>query len=215
MPGDNEFGRGAGQRSSLLRNDWRYIEKLNMDDYRAEDWALMNAQRAEYMREQQAVQVLDMLKASRNAPTFGYQINNYEHCLQTATRMYDDGHDEQTVVMGLLHDIGFIVCPDDHGRFAADLLRRHISEKNTWALEHHEIFQRIHLHEYFGKEDPAFINERDRWRDHPYYEWTAEFDERYDIGTIDPGFANRPIEFFEPMVMNVFAQAWTNDGGQR
>lgn len=197
--------RSAGQRSSLLMTQWRYIEKLNMDDYRADDWALMNEQRAEYMKEQKAIQVLDMLKASKSAPTFGYLINNYEHCLQTATRLHDDGHDEDTIVMGLLHDIGFIVCSECHGRFAADLLRPHISEKNTWALEQHEVFQRIHLHEFFANEDPDFINARDKWRGHPYFDWAAEFVERYDIGTIDPDFENRPIEFFEPMVMRVFA----------
>ena len=167
--------RKAGERNPLLRSDWGYVEQLNMDDYRAEDWALMNRQRAEYLEEQQAIQVLDMLKASRHAPTFGYPINNYEHCLQTATLLHEDGHDEETVVTGLLHDIGFIVCSEDHGRFAADLLRPHLSEKNLWALEHHEIFQRVHLHGYREEEDPAFTNERDRWRDHPHYEWTAEF----------------------------------------
>ena len=103
--------RRAGERSPLLRPDWRYVEPCNMDDYRAEDWAVMNRQRAEYLEEQQAVQVLDMLKASRDAPTFGYLINNYEHCLQTATLLHEDGHDEETVVTGLLHDIGLPCVP--------------------------------------------------------------------------------------------------------
>jgi predicted HD phosphohydrolase len=198
--------RRAGERSPLLRPDWRYVEPCNMDDYRAEDWAVMNRQRAEYLEEQQAVQVLDMLKASRDAPTFGYLINNYEHCLQTATLLHEDGHDEETVVTGLLHDIGFTVCSEDHGRFAADLLRPHVSERNIWALEHHEMFQRVHLHGYFDVEDPAFINERDRWRDHPHYAWTAEFVARYDITTIDPNVESLPIESFEPMVRRVFSR---------
>ena len=199
--------RKAGERSPLLRPDWRYVEKLNMDDYRAEDWALMNSQRAEYLEAQQAIQVLDMLKASRDAPTFGYLINNYEHCLQTATLLHHDGHDEETVVTGLLHDIGFTVCSEDHGRFAADLLRPHVSERNVWVLEHHEMFQRVHLHGYQDVEDPAFTNERDRWRDHPHYAWTAEFVARYDITTIDPNVESLPIEHFEPMVRRIFSGA--------
>ena len=198
--------RRAGERDPLLRPHWRYVEPLSLDDYGAEDWALMHRQRTEYLEEQQAVQVLDMLKASRHAPTFGYLINNYEHCLQTATLLHEDGHDEETVVTGLLHDIGFIVCSQNHGQFAADLLRPHVSEKNVWALEHHEIFQRIHLHGYTEGEDPAYINERDRWRDQPHYEWTAEFVARYDICTIDPGIESLPIEFFEPMVRRVFSR---------
>ena len=199
--------RKAGARDPLLRPHWDYVEPLSMDDYRAEDWALMNSQRTEYFEDQQAMQVLDMLKASRHAPTFGYLINNYEHCVQTATRLHEDGHDEETVITGLLHDIGFIVCPQDHGRFAADLLRPHLSEKNLWTLEHHEIFQRVHLHGYYEKDDPAFINERDRWRDHPHYKWTEEFVARYDISTIDPSVESLPIEFFEPMVRRVFSRA--------
>ena len=177
-----------------------------MDDYRAEDWAVMNRQRAEYLEEQQAVQVLDMLKASRDAPTFGYLINNYEHCLQTATMLHWDGHEEDTIVTGLFHDAGFIVCPENHGRFAADLIRPFVSEKNIWMLEHHEVFQRIHLHGFYESEDPDFINTREQWRGHPFFDWTAEFVERYDIVAIDPSIENLPLQFFEPMVKRVFSR---------
>ena len=120
--------RKAGERDALLNSDWRYIKPCNMDDYSREDWADMNRQRATYMGEQRAKQALEMLTASRNAPTFGYLINNYEHCLQTATMLYQDGRDEDTIVTGLFHDLGFIVCPEAHGRFAADLIR-HLSLK--------------------------------------------------------------------------------------
>ena len=190
----------------MLRSEWGYVEKFDMDDFRSDDWALMNRQRADYLKEEQPRQVLDMLKASRDAPTFGYAINNFEHCLQTATLLHEDGYDEEDVVTGLLHDIGFVVCPDNHGRFAADLLRTHISEKNVWMLEHHEIFQRVHLHGFYEQDDPNFINERQRWRGHKWYAWTVEFVERYDIVAIDPDKENLPLEFFEPMVERVFAR---------
>ena len=199
--------RKSGERDLLLHPEWRYVDKFNMDDFRADDWAVLNRQRAQYLQEQQAIQVLDLLEASRDAPTFGYAINNYEHCLQTATLLHQDGHDEDTVVTGLLHDIGFIVCPKDHGRFAADLLRAHITEKNAWMLEHHEIFQRVHLHGYRGCDDPAFVNERERWRGHRFFEWTAQFVEKYDIVAIDPTIENLPIEYFKPMVQRVFSMS--------
>ena len=195
----------------MLRPEWGYVEKFNMDDFRGDDWALMNRQRAEYLKAEQPRQVLDMLKASRDAPTFGYAINNYEHCLQTATLLHEDGYDEEAVVTGLLHDIGFIVCPENHGRFAADLLRTHISEKNVWMLEHHEIFQRVHLHGYYEQGDSNFINERERWCGHEWYEWTVEFVERYDIIAIDPDKESLPLEFFEPMVQRVFARSHEAD----
>ena len=197
--------RKAGERDNLMRADWRYIEPCNMDDYSPEDWATMNRQRADYLAEERAKQALQLLAASRDAPTFGYLINNYEHCLQTATMLYRDGHDEDTIVTGLFHDIGFIVCPENHGRFAADLIRPFVSEKNIWMIEHHEIFQRIHLHGFHVPEDPEFINAREQWRGHPYFDWTAEFIERYDIVAINPSVENLPIEFFEPMVRRVFS----------
>ncbi len=197
--------RKAGERDRLLRPDWQYIEHHNLDDYRPEDWAIINRQRAEFLAEERARQALELLTASRSAPTFGYLINNFEHCLQTATLLYRDGHDEETVVTGLFHDVGFIVCPENHERLAADLLRPFVSEKNIWMLEHHEIFQRIHLHGCFGSAGSDFINARERWREHPYFNWTAEFVEKYDIVAINPSIESLPIEFFEPMVHRVFA----------
>ena len=197
--------RKAGERDRLLRAHWQYIEHCNMDDYSPEDWAIMNRQRAEYLAEERAKQALELLTASQDAPTFGYLINNYEHCLQTATLLHRDGHDEETVVTGLFHDIGFIVCPENHERFAADLLRPFVSDKNAWMVEHHGIFQRIHLRGFYESEDADFINAREQWRGHPYFDWTEEFVERYDIVAINPGIESLPIEYFEPMVRSVFS----------
>ncbi len=203
--------RRVGERDPLLRPEWQYIEHCNMDDYGQEDWLIVNRQRAEYLAEERATQALELLSASRNAPTFGYLINNYEHCLQTATLLHRDGHDEETVVTGLFHDVGFIVCPENHERFAADLVRPFVSEKNVWMLEHHEIFQRVHLHGFYERQDAEFINAREQWRGHPFYDWTIEFVERYDIVAIDPDIENLPIEFFEPMVRRVFSRSPSPD----
>ena len=73
---DHSPQRKSGERDPLLRPEWRYIEKFNMDDFRAEDWSLMNRQRSEYLREQQSRQVLELLKASKDAPTtlIGFEI---------------------------------------------------------------------------------------------------------------------------------------------
>jgi len=197
--------RKAGVRDELLRSDWQYIKPHNMGDYTPEDWALMNQQRAVYQAEERARQALELLLASRHAPTFGYLINNYEHCLQTATMLHKDGHDEETIVTGLFHDIGFIVCPENHGHFASNLLRPFISEKNAWMLEHHEIFQRKHFQGLEKMEGVDFVNAREQWRGHKFFNWTAEFIEYYDIAAVNPDMENSPIEFFEPMVRRVFA----------
>ena len=65
-----------------------------------------------YYRERQAMEVLRMLQTSEDDPTFGYPINNFRHCLQSATLAHRAGKSENYVVIALLHDIGFTVWPD-------------------------------------------------------------------------------------------------------
>ena len=209
-------GAGSGKnwttgRSPLAEPGWKHVEPVPMDAFRRADWELLNSQRAPYLAERQADQVLDMLEASKDAPTFGYQVNNYLHCLQTATMVMEAGHDEEDIVVALLHDIGFVVCPDWHGEFAAALLGGYISERNRWMLQRHTIFQQLHIHEYPGHCDTpedtvAFQNERDRWRGHPHFEWAAEFLERFDQVAISGSRPTAPIEVFRPMVQRIFAR---------
>ena len=52
------------------------------------------------------IQHLDMLKGDHG----GFAVDRYTHCLQTATRAYRDGRDEEYVVCALLHDIGDILA---------------------------------------------------------------------------------------------------------
>ena len=196
-------GAASGRRSPLLRPDWRYVERDALDGFTASDWRLLDRQRDRYMAEQQAGQALAMLAASADAPTFGYRINNFRHCLQSATMAERDGHDDETVVVALFHDIGFVVCPHTHGAFAAELLGPYIGEANEWMLRHHAAFQLAHVHGH-PELDP---NARERWRGHPHFEWTCEFVARYDQNAIQPGYDTAPLEHFEARVRRVFARA--------
>ena len=47
---------------------------------------------------------------------------------------------------------------------------------------------------------------RDMFRDHPQYERTREFVDLYDNPAFDPDGEILPLEFFEPMLRNVFAK---------
>lgn len=190
------------ERSALLKPDWQYIEKISLEDFTAEDWTVMNRQRAIFQAEQQAAQALRMLADSRDDPTFGYMVNNYRHCLQSATMAMRDGLDEETIVVALLHDIGFIVCPKSHGEFAAALMGAHISDRHYWMLQRHAIFQDIHAPTFPGVDQHA----RERWRGHPHFEWAATFVDKYDQAAADPGYDCAPLEVFEPMVRRLFAR---------
>ncbi len=190
------------RRAVLFRPDWKFIEKNSIEQFEPSDWALLNQQRGVYLAEQQAAQVLRMLSGSKSDSSFGYRINNYQHCLQSATMAHRDGLDEEDVVVALLHDIGFITAPDAHGEFAAALLGPYISERNHWMLRHHAPFQNIHCPGLPGVQ----MNAREQWRGHPHFEWTARFVADYDQAAIDPDFENLPLEFFEPMVKRIFAR---------
>ena len=190
------------KRSRLLDPSWSYVEKETLDDFRAADWALLNGQRRIYYAEEQAKQALRLLAASAQDPSFGYQVNNYRHCVQAATLAMRDGRDEEYVVMALLHDIGFIACPQNHGAFAAQLLAPYVGDDLVWLLERHMYFQSLHCRELDGND--RFV--RDRWRGHPAFVATAEFVARYDQNTISPDLPEAPLSVFEPMVQRVFAR---------
>ena len=96
----------------------------------------------------------------------GSQVDRFEHCLQTATRAFHDGADEEMTVCALLYDIGDDLAPYNHGRVAASILEPYISEHNAWMLANHEVFHGYYFHGFIGR-DP---NERDQFQDHPAYD---------------------------------------------
>lgn len=188
--------------SRLLDPSWQFVEKVAMEDFTADDWAVINRQRGPYYRQEQARQVLRMLACSEHDACFGYMVNNYRHSLQSATMALRDGLDEEDVVVCLLHDIGFVVCPDTHAEFAAALLGPYISERNHWMLLRHPVFQQIHAPNLPGVDPDA----RELWRGHPHFEWAATFVERYDQAACDPHYDCAPLSVFEPMVQRLFAR---------
>ena len=189
-------------QAPLDRPGWSYIDKAALDDFRETDWRTMGLQRRSFYADHQAEHVLALLSLEKSHTSFGYRINNYQHGLQTATMVMRAGLDEETIVVALLHDIGFIACPATHGDFAAALLAAYVSERHVWMLTHHQVFQQIHLHEYPGVD----MHEREKWRGHVHFDWTAEFVEKFDQRAIDPAGEMMPIEAFVPMVHRVFAR---------
>ena len=194
--------RPKDARSHRAHADWQYIESPSLDGFSTGDWLLMDRQRAPYLREQQAKQALEMLVAQKDAPSFGYQINNYEHCLQAATLAHQAGEDEETVVVSLFHDLGFVACNDSHGEFSAALLRPIVSEKHFWMLERHMHFQALHCATHPAA-DPRV---REKWRGHLYFEYTARWVADYDQNSICSDVESMPLAAFEPMVHRIFGR---------
>jgi len=171
-----------------------------MKDGTPEDWAII-LECDKLLEAGLAERVLDHLRLLQGIPD-GHPISQYQHSLQTATRAYRDGRDEDYVVCALLHDIGDILSPNNHARLASTMLKPFVSEALCWMVDKHPVFQSYHYYESLGL-DP---NGRDAFRDHPYFDLTAEFCELYDQCSFDPDYGNLPLEFFEPMVKRIMNQ---------
>ena len=126
-------------------------------------------------------------------------VDRLQHSVQTATLAQQDGRDDEYVVCALLHDIGDNLGPYNHGEYAAALLWPYISEQNHWMVANHHVFQGYHYFHHLGLDR----NLRDQLKDHPHYDYTYEFVEKYDEQANDPNMSTPPLENFLPVVQRV------------
>jgi predicted HD phosphohydrolase len=171
-----------------------------MADGTKADYELLDRYAEDYTRTlpDRLLEALEGLKRS----FAGYQVNRYEHSLQSATRAHRDGRPEEYVVAALLHDLGDELAPWTHGEMVGAILRPYVSEELCWVVAHHGVFQLYYYGHHVGEDRDA----RDRYRGHPHFDACAEFCERYDQNCFDPAYDSLPLEVFEPMVRRVFAE---------
>ena len=132
----------------------------------------------------------------------GFQVTRLGHSLQSATRAWYDGADEDWIVGALLHDIGDIFAPHNHDEYAATILKPFVREQVCWCVQTHGDFQLV----YFAQHVGANPNKRDVYVGNPYFDDCVEFCERWDQASFDPDYKNKPLEFFVDMVRDVFAR---------
>lgn len=132
----------------------------------------------------------------------GYRVSRLEHSLQAASRAYEDGADEELVVAALIHDLGDELAPFNHAQFAASIIRPYVRPEVTWIINMHGVFQYYYYLDKLGGDR----NQRDRYRDHPWYQSCADFCEKYDQASFDPDYPTKPLEFFEPMLRRIFTR---------
>jgi predicted HD phosphohydrolase len=170
-----------------------------MVDGTLEDWMIIGMSAVEHNK-RLADRVLSHLQILKN-DFGGYAVDRLEHSLQTATRAHRDGRDEEYVVCALIHDIGDTLGSLNHSDIGAAILKPFVSEQNHWMVEKHAIFQGYYFFEYLGLDK----NMRDRFKDHPWFDYTAEFCELYDQSSFEPGYESMSLTDFEPMVRRLFA----------
>ncbi len=176
------------------------VKFRQMKDGDREDYELLDVHERAYAAQtgERLLQAMVDLDASLS----GYQVTRLGHSLQSATRAWRDGADLDWVVATLLHDIGDIYAPYNHDEYAASIIRPFVREQCTWTVEHHGTFQKVYYAHHVGGNPES----RQAHRDNPYYEDCAEFCERWDQSSFDPGYDSLPLDFFRPMVLEVFAR---------
>ncbi len=132
----------------------------------------------------------------------GYQISRCEHSLQSATRARRDGRSDEYVAAALVHDIGDELAPYTHGEMVAAILRPYVEPRICWVIAHHGVFQQY----YYGRQTGEDPDARERYRDHKWFDDCAEFCELYDQNCFDPAYDSLPLESFEPVLRQVFAE---------
>ncbi|MEM9571982.1 MAG: HD domain-containing protein [Pseudomonadota bacterium] len=164
-----------------------------------EDWDII-AEHSKGFNKGLAKRVLDHLRLL-DGDYGGFPVDRLTHSLQTATRAHRDGRDEEYVVCALLHDIGDTLGSYNHPDVAAAILKPFVSEQNHWMVANHGMFQGYYFFHHLGLDR----NMRDQFKDHPHFEYTAQFCHLYDQSAFDPDYESEPLEFFEPMVERLFA----------
>ncbi len=176
------------------------VKFTQMKDGDREDYAFLSAHESDFAAGTAGRLLKAMVELDKSMS--GYKITRLGHSLQAATRAWNGGADIDWVVSALLHDIGDIYAPYNHDEYAATIIRPFVREQCAWVVQTHGDFQL----KYYGEHVGANPNKRDAFRDHPYFEDCAEFCEKWDQNSFDPGYETKPLEFFAPMVREVFAR---------
>ncbi len=174
--------------------DHRRATFRSFEESTADDWALITPQLA-ITQSFVADRVIDLMRALA-FDHGGFPVDRLEHSLQTATRAERDGRDDEYVLCALLHDIGDTLTPYNHPSIAAGILEPFVSEANLFMVANHGEFQGYYFWHHIGGDRDA----RERFRDSPYFDHTAEFCAKYDQTAFDPDYRSNPLEHYEPLI---------------
>ena len=183
-----------------MSGDMEVVKFTAMKDGDREDYEFLTVHETEYAAKtaERLLGAMEQLDESLS----GYQITRLGHSLQAATRAWRGGADVDWVVSALLHDIGDIYAPYNHDEYAAAILRPFVREQCAWVVEKHGDFQRLYYAHHTGGNKDA----REKYRGEAYFDDCADFCEFWDQNSFDPAYDTLPLDFFRPLVAEVFAR---------
>lgn len=175
-----------------------------MDESTAEQWGVIGAETAKN-QSRVAERVLDLLR-SMDDITDGFSTDQLTHCLQTATLAERAGADQEVIVASLCHDIGKAISVPNHPEIAAAILKPYVRTEVYDMIRVHQDFQGRHYYHHFGGDPDAREKHRDSLSPETFT-LAERFADEWDQVAFDPDYDTLPLEHFEPMVREVFAQA--------
>ena len=184
---------------TMARAEFRAMAEGTVEDWRAIGVAAAGFNRAHGDR---LISALKELGEDEG----GFAVNRLEHSLQTATRAFRDGRDEEYVVCALMHDVGDLMGPANHAEIGAMIMKPYVSEANHWMMDKHGIFQGYYFFHHIGLDRDM----REQFRGHPHFEYCAQFCHLYDQNSFEPTYDTLPLEAFESMLRRVVAKPKTS-----
>jgi predicted HD phosphohydrolase len=178
-----------------------HVSWTQMEDGTKEDYEFLGVQFAEHSKQELVPNLVNLLKVMEG-PKLGYQIDRYQHSLQSATRALRNDESLDMVVAALLHDVGDAIAPENHSAVAATMLKPYVDEETHWVIQHHGLFQGYYYFHHMGGDR----NGRDIFAEHEHFDACARFCELYDQNCFDPDYPTLPIEDFIPMMEELFAR---------
>jgi len=177
------------------------VSWVRMEDGVKEDYEFLAPQFEEHARAHVVDNLVTMLK-NLAGPKLGYQVDRYEHSLQSGTRALRNGERSDLIVTALLHDVADSFAPENHSEAAAALLAPYVDEESHWVAKHHGLFQGYYYFHHLGGDRHA----RDLYRDSPHYDACVHFCDAYDQNCFDPNYKSLSIEEFMPALREVFGR---------
>ena len=171
-----------------------------MDEGQIQEWMAIGQEVAK--RQARMPQIIKSMLAQLEEQVDGFNINQLEHGLQTATRAERDGASEEMIVAALCHDIGKTISIDNHPAIAAEILRPYVARETYEIVRTHQDFQGKHYYALMGR-DP---NARQQYENEAWYEKARQFTDEWDQTSFDDKYDTLPLAHFEPMIDRVFAQ---------
>ena len=151
------------------------------------------------MKDTCADRILNLLKQLQTIERTGrFAIDQYQHCLQTATRAERDGADEELVFVCLVHDIGKALV-GSHGHIAAEIIKPFVRDELYQMIKYHQDFEGYWYYHHLGRNR----YEREKYKNEPWYELGIRFADEWDMMSFDPDYDTFPLEHFEPLVRKI------------